>query len=160
MVTPTSESGRERAAEEGEAAGTPRPVRLRFGRAQRLTKAREFEGVHRARVRKVVGPLAVSGAPNGLGHARLGLSIGRRVGPAVVRNRIKRLIREAFRLEQREMPAGLDLVVSVRSATGAGLGVYRESLREAALELRAEWERRGRRAAARAAKGPETTDGR
>jgi ribonuclease P protein component len=128
---------------------------LRFGRRQRLTKANEFDAVHRARVRKNVGPLGVSAAPNGLGHARLGLSIGRRLGGAVVRSRLKRLVREAFRLEQASMPAGLDLVVTVRTPSGAELGAYRAALREAAHELGLEWERRVRRAAARtAAKEP------
>jgi ribonuclease P protein component len=133
---------------------------LRFGRAQRLTHALEYDAVHRARTRKVVGPLSVSAAPNGLARARLGLAIGRRLGPAVVRNRIKRLVREAFRLEQAHMPAGLDLVVSVRTPRDAELGVYREALRDAAHELRSEWERRERRAAARGAAPKEAGDGR
>jgi ribonuclease P protein component len=124
-----------------------KPVRLRFGRGHRLTKAREFEAVHKARTRKTAGPLGVSAIPNGLAHSRLGLSIGRRVGPAVVRSRVKRLIREAFRLEQRSLPPGLDLVVSVRSAADAELAIYREALVDAALELQSEWERRRRRAA-------------
>lgn len=70
----------------------------------------------------------------------------------MVRSRLKRLVREAFRLEQASMPAGLDLVVTVRTPTGAELGAFRAALREAALELSVEWERRVRRASARAAK--------
>lgn len=103
--------------------------------------------MHKSRARKVSGNLAVSGAPNGLAYSRLGLAIGRRVGPAVVRNRIKRLIREAFRLEQDALPRGLDLVVTVRSAADASLAAYREALVDAALELQSEWDRRKRRSA-------------
>lgn len=49
------------------------------------------------------------------GASRLGLSVGKRLGPAVVRNRIKRILREVFRIERRAIPAALDLVVIPRS---------------------------------------------
>jgi len=55
-------------------------------------------------------------APNELGHARLGLAIAARaVGNSVARNRIRRLVRESFRLRQHELPAA-DLVISARPA--------------------------------------------
>lgn len=60
------------------------------------------------------GTMIVFGRVNGLAHSRLGLSVGRVVGGAVERNRVKRLIREAFRLDQHSLPQGLDFVVSVR----------------------------------------------
>ena len=47
---------------------------------------------------------------------RIGISVGRKVGGAVLRNRIKRLFREAFRLNKEKIPPGLDIVVIVRSA--------------------------------------------
>lgn len=59
--------------------------------------------------------LIVYGFENGLPHARLGLSVSkRRVRLAVDRNRIKRLIREAFRLSKAELPPGVDLIVIPR----------------------------------------------
>lgn len=67
--------------------------------------------------------------PNGLEHARMGMTVSRRVSTkAVVRNRIKRCVRENFRVTQDTL-AGLDLVVVARPpAAGANNMVLRESL--------------------------------
>lgn len=51
---------------------------------------------------------------NGRRWSRLGLSVGRRVGCAVRRNRIKRLLRETFRLSRDRIAPGLDILVVVR----------------------------------------------
>jgi ribonuclease P protein component len=97
--------------------------RLTFTRRQRLTHARQFDAVYAGKVQRSRGPLAVHGIPNGLEFCRLGLSVGRRVGGAVARNRAKRLVREAFRLEQGALPSGrgrgLDLIVVVRPPASA-----------------------------------------
>lgn len=59
--------------------------------------------------------IIVYGVENGRDHARLGISLSRRkVRRAHDRNRIKRLLREAFRLSKAELPAGVDLVVVPR----------------------------------------------
>ncbi|WP_152050849.1 ribonuclease P protein component [Tautonia marina] len=59
--------------------------------------------------------LIVYGAENGLDYPRLGISVGRkRVRKATDRNRVKRLIREAFRLNKEVLPAGVDLVIVPR----------------------------------------------
>ena len=59
--------------------------------------------------------LIVYGVENGLPHARLGISASKkRVKKAHERNRVKRLLREAFRLTKAELPPGLDLVIVPR----------------------------------------------
>ena len=59
--------------------------------------------------------LVLYGVENGLDHPRLGISVSRKkVRQAVGRNRVKRLLREAFRLAKAELPAGLDLVIVPR----------------------------------------------
>lgn len=101
-------------------------------------------------MRKTRGPITIFTVPNELGHCRLGLSVGSRVGNAVARNRIKRLIREAFRLEQHELAAvgGYDLVVTVRPHAGGRclpLAQYRKMLLELLGEADSEWSRRRRK---------------
>jgi ribonuclease P protein component len=83
----------------------------RFLRCYRIRKADEFRAVYGRKARASDHLLLVYARENELGHPRLGLSISRKVGGAVVRNRWKRLIREAFRLNIARLPQGVDLVV-------------------------------------------------
>lgn len=60
--------------------------------------------------------LVIHGAENSLGYSRLGISVGKRkVRRATDRNHLKRLIREAFRLNKAVLPVGVDLVVVPRN---------------------------------------------
>lgn len=52
--------------------------------------------------------------PNDLPHNRVGISISKKVGNAVERNRAKRIIRAAYRLRESDFPVGLDIVFAVR----------------------------------------------
>lgn len=82
-----------------------------FGRKYRIRKQAEFDRVYAARVYAADDCLVINACASGLSYPRLGLSVSRKVGNAVVRNRWKRLIREAFRLSRESLPAGIDLVV-------------------------------------------------
>ncbi len=86
---------------------------MKFRKEDRLRKTAEFQRVYADRKSVADNVLIVYGSPNGLGRMRLGLSVSRKVGNAVIRNRWKRLIREAFRLFilPAEIIVGLDLVV-------------------------------------------------
>lgn len=90
------------------------PRRHLFRHRQRLHGSRAFAAVFDTQMRKSLGVIALCGKANGLDYNRLGLSVPRRVGNAVVRVRIKRRLREAFRLGQYDGPTGYDLVVVVR----------------------------------------------
>ena len=119
--------------------------RQTFPRSLRITTTRQFQTVYDAGVSTNVGPLRVHGRPNALGHPRLGMAVSRRVGNAVVRNRNKRLLREAFRLVQHELPGEYDLVISVRPHEPLRLDDYRNLLLDAARRLDGIWNKRQRR---------------
>jgi len=99
-----------------------------FPKELRVLRKAEFDRVYRRRVSVADGVLIVYGCENGLDHPRLGLAVSRKVGNAVVRNRFKRLIREAFRLSRKELPPGIDLVATVRRGAEPDLSTIRASL--------------------------------
>ncbi len=68
--------------------------------------------------------LVLYARPNGLGKNRLGLTVGTKVGKAVVRNRVRRRMRESYRLREGTVKTGYDLVLVARSA--AAEARYRE----------------------------------
>jgi ribonuclease P protein component len=105
------------------------PARHGFAPQQRVLKAAEFDAIYSRRQRVVDSYFSVNCAPNALGHARLGLSIGgKAVGNSVARNRVKRVVRESFRHMAGEL-GSFDLVVGARNgARTAHNARLRESL--------------------------------
>jgi ribonuclease P protein component len=102
-------------------------ARLRFPPQRRLRRPAEFKRAY-AQGRRLGNELfTVNAIPNGLGCARLGMSVAaRNLKAAVARNRIRRLIRESFRTRRPGLPA-FDLVIGVRAAV---LGAENTRVRE------------------------------
>ncbi|AXO90673.1 ribonuclease P protein component [Pseudomonas parafulva] len=90
-----------------------------FSRDKRLLTPRHFKAVFDSPTGKVPGKnLLILARENGLDHPRLGLVIGKKsVKLAVQRNRLKRLMRDSFRLHQHSL-AGLDIVIVARKGLG------------------------------------------
>lgn len=114
----------------------------RLQRAERLRRAADYRRVFRDGVRADgrLMSLVIAPGANTHTHARLGLAAGRRVGGAVQRNRVKRLVRESFRTESR--PAGVDVVVVPKAAMAqsdqaAVAGEYTKLLERLRRRLRA-----------------------
>ncbi len=86
-----------------------------FPQHVRLKTPAQFKAVYDRKRSVSDGVLVVYVAANGLPHPRVGLSVSRKVGNAVVRNRWKRLLREAYRLNRHALPPGLDFILIPRS---------------------------------------------
>jgi ribonuclease P protein component len=97
--------------------------RLGFPAQRRLRRKSQFESVYARGRRLGDGFFTVAASPNVTGGARLGLAVATKAaGNSVQRNRLRRLIRESFRLRQHELPA-VDLVVSARASARAARNV-------------------------------------
>lgn len=87
---------------------------MRFPKSKRLLSNRQFKAVLGRNRRAADNLLTLFVAPNDSGSPRLGVSVGRKIcGKATVRNRLKRLVREAFRQSQDRIPRGYDYVVMI-----------------------------------------------
>ena len=92
-------------------------------RAHRLTKSGEYARVRRQGRSRAHPLLILVVAPHGGETTRVGIVVGKKIGTAVVRNRVKRLLREAVRARLNVLPPGYDIVLVARQeAAGARLG--------------------------------------
>jgi ribonuclease P protein component len=95
----------------------------RFTAAHRLHQSREFDLLYKQGRRQSDHFFSVLFRSNQFSHARLGLSVSvKAIGNAVNRNRVKRAVRESFRLHQHVLPP-LDLVVNARPAARQATGM-------------------------------------
>lgn len=81
-----------------------------------LKNSREFSQVYNHKKSLANRLLVMYIYPNGLDHNRIGISVSKKVGNSVVRHRIKRLIRESYRLNRHNIKEGFDIVFIARNS--------------------------------------------
>src|ERR1700720_4662934 len=124
---------------------TPSPAKtFSFRPHEHLRRPMDFRRVYDRRRSASDRWLIVYACENGLPHRRLGMSVSRKVGPAVVRNRLRRLYREAFRLSRDQLPSGLDLVLIPRSPEEPPLEALKASLVKLVRQLARKVEKEAR----------------
>jgi len=102
--------------------GATKPSNLLFSRDMRIKQGRDFVRIRERGQRLALGCLVANWQPQPEGPvSRLGVITSRKIGGAVVRNRARRLMREAFRLHQHDLAGTVDLVLVARpSIAGKG----------------------------------------
>ena len=86
-----------------------------FPHKVRIVKSSDYRVLYREGRKIPSERFVLFGRENGIGHHRLGLTVSRKVGGAVVRNRVKRLFREIFRRSSGEIPSHYDILVNAKS---------------------------------------------
>jgi ribonuclease P protein component len=99
-----------------------------FRKHQHVLSPADFQRIYDRRKSAADADMIVYVKENGLAYTRLGLSVSRKYGGAVQRNRLRRLYREAFRLLKEELPLGLDLVLIPRTNAEPTLDGVKRSL--------------------------------
>ncbi len=88
-------------------------MRFSFEKNKRLLSNKQFKAVLARNLRVSNGLLTLYVAENDCAYPRLGVSVSKSCGSAVVRNRLKRLMREAFRQSQDKIPPGFDYLLMI-----------------------------------------------
>jgi ribonuclease P protein component len=82
-----------------------------FGRDERIRKRQDYLRIYQQGVRSYSAHFTIITCRNQAGIRRLGMTVSKKAGNAVQRNRIKRLLREFFRLNKSRLPASQDIVI-------------------------------------------------
>ena len=94
-------------------------MRFRLTKADRILKRREFIALSESGRRIQNERFIAIFSPNQLGRSRIGITVTKKVGTAVKRNRIKRLVREHFRLNRHYLAGHWDLnIIAKRPVAG------------------------------------------
>jgi ribonuclease P protein component len=86
-----------------------------FPHSVRIVKSADYRTVYREGRKVHSEKFVLFALKNKAGHHRLGITVSRKIGGAVIRNRIKRLFREIFRKSSAELPSQYDIVVNAKS---------------------------------------------
>ena len=86
----------------------------KFPKRERILKPGEFRELYREGTRYSVGEFLLFAKRTDEGPVRVGFAVGKRVGPATTRNRIKRYLREIFRTHKGELKRELKMVIVAR----------------------------------------------
>jgi len=109
--------------------------RFSFGKHERLRHSKDFELAFSHGSRRHTKNFTIILRPNGLHFSRLGVTVGKRVGNAVKRNRVKRCLREFFRLHKHTLPSAHDVVfIAKRDAATLAYHDMREELAAVLVE--------------------------
>jgi ribonuclease P protein component len=115
----------------------------RFRKEERLTRRSQFLRTQRRGCRQVTRCLVVYACKTEEAHSRVGLTVSRKVGGSVVRNLVKRRLREVFRRNKPRLPIGYDLVWIARKGAGdASLEELLEQAQEASNRAARKFRRR------------------
>lgn len=116
-------------------AGTGKTFPETFPKSIRLRTQRDFDAVYRGKHYAGDDVLVIRAIRTDDRATRLGLSVSRKVGNAVVRNRWKRLIRESFRTQKTVIPRGMDIVVRPKKGATCDYASVFRSLRKLSIRL-------------------------
>ena len=116
--------------------------RLTLAPAKRMIRKGDFQRAFDGRCTAADSLLVLYILPNNLDNPRIGLAVSRRHGNAVQRNRLRRLLRESFRLEQHNLPPGFDYLFVPRLGPQADLATYRQALLRLASRAVRRWHSR------------------
>ncbi len=86
-----------------------------FSKKERLLKRKDFVNLNRSGRRIYSKNFLIIIDKNGMEFSRLGITVTKKIGKAVKRNRIKRLVREFFRLNKEKLPKGYDISIIARA---------------------------------------------
>lgn len=117
--------------------------RATFKHTDRLHGPATFKAIYDNGLRETAGPLVGMAVPSTHPIVRIGISVPKRVGTAVRRNRVKRLIREAFRHAGPLRNGSIDLVIVVRPHDDKPLAEYQRWLEKLLTRLREKMQRGG-----------------